>query len=76
MEATYLKSARIPKPGTNMDDPEYYTPNDLYIGKFTAMTDLYLCNKNQQDARASYWSLLCKYIIMHSPQYVKFETDL
>lgn len=40
MEGTYLKSARIPKPGTNMDDPEYYTPTDLYIGKFTAMTDL------------------------------------
>ena len=76
MEGTYLKSARIPKPGMNMDAPEYYTPNDLYIGKFTAMTDLYLHNENQQDARASCWFLLCKYIKMHGPQYVKFETDL
>ncbi|KDR20690.1 hypothetical protein L798_04839, partial [Zootermopsis nevadensis] len=32
MEGTYLRSTRIPKPGTNMDDPEYYTPADLYIG--------------------------------------------
>ena len=76
MEGTYLKSARIPKPGTNMDAPEYYTPTDLYVGKFTAMTDLYLRNKNQQDESASCWFLLCKYITMPGPQYVKFETDL
>jgi hypothetical protein len=39
MEGTYLKSTHIPKPGTNLDEPEYYTPADLYIGKLTALID-------------------------------------
>jgi len=34
---TYLKATRIPKPGTSLDNPEYYTPLDLYIGKFSAL---------------------------------------
>ncbi|KAJ9588707.1 hypothetical protein L9F63_017999 [Diploptera punctata] len=32
MEGTYLRATRVPKPGTNLDDPDYYTPVDLYIG--------------------------------------------
>ncbi|RZC42766.1 EF-hand domain-containing protein 1-like, partial [Asbolus verrucosus] len=28
----YLKSTLLPKPNTNPVDPEYYTPNDFYIG--------------------------------------------
>jgi hypothetical protein len=40
MGGTYLKSTRIPKPGTNLDNPEYYTPADLYIGRFTTLIQL------------------------------------
>ncbi|KAG7205804.1 hypothetical protein KM043_007749 [Ampulex compressa] len=31
-EGCFLKATLVPKPGTNKDDPEYYTPQDLFIG--------------------------------------------
>ena len=34
MEGTYLRATRVPKPGTDLSNPEYYTPADLYIGEF------------------------------------------
>jgi hypothetical protein len=37
MQRMYLRSTRIPKPGTNWDDPQYYGPADFAIGKFTAL---------------------------------------
>ncbi|XP_033608680.1 EF-hand domain-containing protein 1 isoform X3 [Cryptotermes secundus] len=37
VQRTYLRSTRIPKPGTNWDDPQYYSPDDFAIGKFTTL---------------------------------------
>jgi hypothetical protein len=39
-QRTYLRSTRIPKPGTTWDDPQYYSPLDFTIGTFTAPIEL------------------------------------
>jgi len=31
-EGSFLSSIFVPKPGTKWDDPEYYTPQDFFIG--------------------------------------------
>jgi len=31
-EGSFLSSMFVPKPGTKRDDPEYYTPQDFFIG--------------------------------------------
>jgi hypothetical protein len=36
-QKTYLRSTRIPKLGSNWDDPQYYSPLDFTIGTFTAL---------------------------------------